>query len=68
MNRYSGDPRWLYARFSSECKCGHVIKKDERIYYYPNGKTALCKTCGEKAAAEFNAAAQDEAMMAGQTW
>ena len=51
------------------CPCGHDIKKGERIFYYPRTRTALCqKPCGEKASAEFTAAAMDEAMMTGQNW
>ena len=68
MSRYARDPYWLNARFASTCTCGRPITKGQRIFYYPNGKQALCSTCGEKASAEFNAAAADEAMLSGQTW
>jgi hypothetical protein len=68
MRRYSNDPYWLNARFESQCKCGCKVKRGDRIFYYPNGKTALCAKCGEAAAAEFQGAAMDEAMMTGQSW
>jgi hypothetical protein len=69
MPQYSGDPRWITARFNSKCPCGHDIKKGERSFYYPHTKTALCaKPCGEKASAEFAGAAMDEALMTGQNW
>jgi hypothetical protein len=64
--RYAGDPRWITARFDSQGACGHAIKRGDRIFFYPNGKKALCQNCGEPAHAEFVAAAQDEAMMTGQ--
>lgn len=61
-----GDPYWLTARFDSKCQCGTPIKKGQRAFYYPNGKRILCAgTCGEKASREFEAARQDEAVMAG---
>ena len=70
MPRYSGDPYWLNARFHSTCKCGRPIKKGDSIFYYPRQRTAMCDgpNCGAKASAEFNAAAQDEAVYCGQAW
>jgi hypothetical protein len=68
MPQYSGDPRWITARFNSKCPCGHDIKKGERTFYYPRTKAALCGKCGEKASAEFAAAAMDEALMTGQPY
>ena len=67
MRRYSGDPYWLNARFESTCKCGHRIKRGERIFYYPRTRTALCTgaACGQAAEADFLSHAQDEAMMTG---
>jgi hypothetical protein len=39
------------------------------MFYAPRTKTALCeKPCGQKASAEFAAAAQDEAFNNGQPW
>lgn len=65
MPRYALDPRWITARFDSKCQCGKAIRRGTRIFYYPNGKTALCADCSQKASAEFSAAAADEAMMSG---
>ncbi len=63
MKRYSLDPRWTFARFDSRChRCNGHIKKGDRIFYYPNGRTVYCDGigCGEKCSQEFNEAAQDE--------
>ncbi len=57
---YSRDPYWTDARFGSVCKCGQVINKGDRIFYYPATKTALCTKCSEQASREFAAAVQDE--------
>ena len=58
----------MTARFDSNCKCGRRIKRGERIFYYPRSREALCDgpDCGQKAGAEFYAAAQDEDWMCGQ--
>jgi hypothetical protein len=60
MKKFRNDPRWIDAKFSSSCNCGNMIKKGERIFYYPLTKTAMCKTCSEKADQEFREMAQDE--------
>lgn len=70
MSRYSGDPRWIKARFTSRCsrKCCHrEIKKGDDAFYYPNGKKILCDAdeCGGQASRDFAAAAADDAMMGG---
>jgi len=60
---YSGDPYWTTARFTSKCrKCGKVIMKGERIFYYPKGKYVFCDSdgCGHAESRSFEAAAQDE--------
>ncbi len=64
-NSYSGDPRWITARFPSKCaKCGQPINKGERAFYYPNGKQIFAVPCGhaEDNARDFEALAFDEAM------
>jgi len=68
MHKYARDPYWLTARFNSTCTCGQPITKGQRIFYYPNGRQALCPQCSEKASAEFSAAAADEAMLNGQNY
>ncbi len=69
--RYSLDPRWLTARFDSKCaKCARVIRRGERIFYYPNGRKAYCDgpECGSQYSAEFAAAVHDEAFMNGSAY
>lgn len=65
MSRYALDPRWITARFNSLCKCGKIIKKHARAFYYPNGRTCLCEECGHAASGEFAAAVADENFYAG---
>ena len=69
MPKYSKDPRWIKARFAGECpKCEALIRKGDKIFYFPNGRHVLCSAedCGGKASREFEAAAQDEAIMSGR--
>ena len=66
MIRYSKDPRWINARFNRDCECGEAIRRGDRIFYFPNGKTVLCETCGELASARFVSETHDEAVMSGQ--
>lgn len=64
MPRYCLDPRWITARFASNCpQCRKPIRKGSRVFYYPNGKKALCETCGTPAAAKFEADCHDEAFL-----
>jgi hypothetical protein len=67
MARYSGDPKWLTARFDSTCrKCGKRIKRGESIFYYPTGKVTYCAgECGKAASRDFEAAAFDESVYGG---
>jgi len=59
----------MTARFHSKCPCANEIPRGARMFYAPRTKTALCeKPCGQKASAEFAAAAQDEAFNNGQPW
>lgn len=62
------DPYWLYVRYAGVCSvCGEPIPQGQRAFYYPNGRKLLCfrDGCGEAAAADFRAAAADEAAYAG---
>jgi hypothetical protein len=68
MKRYSGDPYWTTARFNSTDASGNPVKKGERIFYYPRTRTVLTGAAAEQAAAEFAAAAQDEATCNGESW
>lgn len=66
MPRYSQDPRWIDARYAGKCsECNAPIKRDERCFYYPNGKKLLSGECAEAAAGDFNACAFDEAQYTG---
>lgn len=65
MPRYSRDPRWIKAKFESQCsrrECQCTIKRGEDAFYYPNGRKILCQKdeCGGQASREFSAAAADE--------
>lgn len=62
------DPYWTTARYSGQDANGRPVKKGDRIFYYPNTRTLLTGPEAEKAAAEFHAAASDEAFLSGQTW
>jgi hypothetical protein len=64
MKTYAKDPRWITAKFPSDCsQCSGPIRKGARIFWYPNGKKALCEKCGTPAAAQFEAEAHDEAFL-----
>ena len=63
--RYTGDPRWITARFGTCVKCGKPLE-DERALYCPNGKVCFCEECGEPEMQAFEAAAVDEAVMTGE--
>lgn len=69
MPRYALDPRWITAKFASDCSdCRKPITRGSRIFYYPNGKKALCETCGTPASAKFQAEAQDESFLTRSYW
>ncbi len=66
---YSGDPRWITARFTSSCKgCGAKVEKGTSAYYYPNTRTIYGKACGcgDDNAKDFSAASFDDDFMAAQ--
>lgn len=60
---YPRDPYWTTAKFAApgnpESK-GGPIKYGDRIFYYPNTKTALKGEAAERASRDFDAAAFDE--------
>jgi len=61
MKKYKGDPRRITARFNSSCsKCSKKIQKGETVYYWANGKTVMCATCGEPEYQRFLSMAADE--------
>lgn len=65
--KYAGDPRWITVRFDGVCQCGKPVRKGEKAFYYPKGKTLCGSGCGcaERAEADFNSCAQDEAFQNG---
>ena len=64
MVRYSGDPRWITARFSSKCHCCNArLARGKKVYFWPLSHVVSCSKCGEREAARFVAEAQDEAML-----
>ena len=63
MTNYRKDPRYMTARFASQCDgCQGEILKGDSIFYYPNGRSAYGEKCGCAAtqAADFEAARMDE--------
>ena len=47
------DPFWLTARYPGRCACGREIKPGQQIFWYPNGRKAICQTCGRTAELEI---------------
>ena len=39
-------PRWITARFNSNCDCGAAIRKGEPAFYYPTSRTIYGSRCG----------------------
>lgn len=63
--RYSKDPFWMTARFSSPCgnpDCHYQIRKGENIFYFPLGKKAYCQHCGNARERQFQAEIFDESV------
>jgi len=61
---YSNAPRWMEARFPSQCtRCKCSIKKGDRIFYYPASKAVYCaaEACGKECSRDFESHAFDEA-------
>jgi len=72
MPRFNGDPRWLKARFDSDCsnsECPGIgkIRKGEQAFYFPRTRKTFCHhdECGGKESRDFDASAQDETMFGG---
>lgn len=67
--RYNRDPRRIKVRYAGHCAgCGAPLPKGADAFYYPSTKSLYCEkqSCGGKASAEFQAAAEDEAFMQSQ--
>lgn len=66
---YSGDPRWIIARFESKCsKCGKSVKRGEKIFYYPRTKSVFCDSpgCGGNAERDFRNMCEQEDFYGGR--
>lgn len=68
MRHYSGDPYWTTAKFASTDAAGNQVKKGDRIFYYPRTKTVLTGPAAEQAARDFQAEAEDEAFLSGESY
>jgi len=57
---YSGDPRWITAKYAGVDAKGRAFKKGEEVLYYPNGKKIYSGPEAEKMWREFLSAKGDE--------
>jgi hypothetical protein len=57
---YSGDPRWITAKYAGRDANGKPFKAGERVLYFPNGKKFYTGAEAEKAWLEFLSAKGDE--------
>jgi hypothetical protein len=57
---YSGDPRWITAKYAGRDSHGKPFKAGERVLYFPNGKKFYTGAEAEKAWLEFLSAKGDE--------
>jgi hypothetical protein len=57
---YSGDPRWITAKYSGTDVNGKPFKAGEKVLYFPNGKKFYTGAEAEKAWLEFLSAKGDE--------
>lgn len=59
------DPYWTTARFNSKCShCEKPVTKGDEIFYYPNNKQVMGKSCGcaDDAGRDFASHVFDEEM------
>lgn len=57
---YSGDPRWITAKYNGIDSKGKPFKKGEEVLYFPNGKKFYTGAEAEKAWKDFLSAKGDE--------
>ena len=57
---YSGDPRWITAKYAGVDTKGRTFKKGEEVLYFPNGKKIYSGPEAEKMWREFLSAKGDE--------
>jgi hypothetical protein len=63
MPKYKSDPRWINVKFEGGCvRCKWPIRRGERAFYYPEGRSLYCdrENCGQAASREFTACLSDE--------
>jgi hypothetical protein len=63
MAKYKNDPRWINVKFDGTCtRCKSVIRRGERVFYYPQDRSLYCEreNCGQAASRDFNAQVFDE--------
>ncbi|HVH73297.1 MAG TPA: hypothetical protein VM755_00120 [Stellaceae bacterium] len=63
MTRYSGDPRWIAARYAGHCDgCGAAIAPGDHLFYFPRGRKLFGEACGcgGRHSARFEAEAADD--------
>lgn len=63
--RYLNDPYWTVARWDGKDHKGEPVAKGTPIFYYPRTKKVMQGEDAKRAAAEFQAAAFDEAQHSG---
>lgn len=61
MRKYSLDPRFITAKFNSNCsKCKTAIKAGEQILHSPADAKIYCNSCGTPIYQDFLSNAMDE--------
>ena len=62
------DPRWITAKFNSQCKeCRQAVKKNSPAFWYPLTKTIFCEQCGSREYKTYVAITHDETMISNST-
>ena len=57
---YSGDPKWMKAKFPGRAKDGTIFQKGDEILYWPRTRDVMVGKAAEQAWREFESQAQDE--------
>ena len=55
-----GDPYWMEARYPGHDSKGRIVRKGDKVFYYPRTKTMLTGEEAEQAARDFESARFDE--------
>lgn len=62
---YSGDPRWIRAKYPGKADDGTLFKKGEKVLYWPRTKTFMVGRKAEQAWRQFQSEAADEDVYGG---